>query len=272
MFRVLRTSFVWAAVLGSFPVGAQSPAFEVASVKPNVYRGPGKRFPRKDAVSQFEISGTRVRTMGNLPMLVAAAYGIERFQVSQSPDWKENWPDSEMYDVDARAPGDSAPSLAEVRRMMQTLLVERFQLKVSRGSLKMDVYNLLPAAGGAKLEPTSFADSPPVTRDEGSAGARVRTRFLNYTIAAFARTVMGQFDRPLVDRTGLTGGYDFSLEYTWQAPNMTPAAIEALGLPDPEPGLPIVASLREQLGLRVVPVKGTVDTVVIDRAERPSAN
>jgi uncharacterized protein (TIGR03435 family) len=251
---------------------APAPAFEVASVKLNEYAGPGVRLVRNGVISQFEISGTRVSTAGNLPMLVASAYGLERYQVSQSPDWNEKWGNSEVYDIEARAPGDAIPTLEQVRRMVQTLLANRFRLKVSRGTVNMEVYNLVLAPGGSKLEPTAFGEFPPKTRDEGSAGSRIRTRFLNYSIADFMRGIMRQFDRPLVDKTGLTGGYDFSLEYTFQPPGTTPAIAAALGVPDPEPGLPIVASIRDQLGLRVVPAKGPIEILVIDHAEKPSDN
>jgi uncharacterized protein (TIGR03435 family) len=80
------------------------------------------------------------------------------------------------------------------------------------------------------------------------------------------------FDRPLLDKTGLTGGFDFSLDYTAQPPGMTASAAAAMGLPDLEPGLPIVASIREQLGLRVVAARERAEILVIVHAERPSAN
>jgi uncharacterized protein (TIGR03435 family) len=250
-----------------------TPAFEVASVQLFVPQGRGMFFvARRDGpASQLQISGTRVTTRGNLMSLVAGAWGLERFQVSQSPDWTDKWATSEVYDIEARAPGDAIPTLAQVRQMMQTLLVERFHLKVSRPATVMPVYNLVVAPGGAKIKPSASTD-PPTTRDEGSAGAQIRTRFLNYSMADFVNRMMWQFDRPLLDKTGLTGGFDFSLDYTAQPPGMTAAAAAAMGLPDLEPGLPIIASIREQLGLRVVPARASVEILVIDHAERPAAN
>ena len=204
--------------------------------------------------------------------LVAGAYGLERFQVSQGAEWTDKWAASEVYDIEARAPGDAVPTLALAREMMQTLLAERFQLKFNRQTTVTPVYNLVVAPGGAKLEPTNFADSPPRTRDEGSAGSQIRTRFLNYSMADFARQMRWNLDRPLLDKTGLTGGFDFSLAYTAQPPGMTPAIAAAMGVPDPEPGQPVVAQIREQLGLRVVPAKEPVDSLVIVHAERPAGN
>jgi len=250
---------------------APAPAFEVASVKLDVYRGPGMRLVRGNVLAQFEISGTRVATSGSLLMLVASAYELQRFQVSQSPEWTDKWATTDIYNIEARAPGDGTPTVAQVRQMMQALLAERFQLKVSRQTQAMPVYELVVAPGGPKITPSEFT-GPPLTRDEGSAGTQIRTRFVNYSMADFVTRIMPQFDRPLLDKTGLNGGYDFSLEYTAQPPGITAAQAAGLGLPDPEPGLPIIASIRGQLGLRVVPAKEPVETLVIDHAERSSGN
>jgi uncharacterized protein (TIGR03435 family) len=204
--------------------------------------------------------------------LVGASYGLEPFQVSQSKEWADNWATSEVYEIDARAPGDAIPTLVQVREMTQTLLAERFQLKVSRRSQVMPVYNLVVAPGGPKLKPTAFADSAPRTKDEGSTGAHLRLRCLNFSVSDLVEAVRRQFDRPLLDKTGLTGGFDFSLDYIAQIPGMTADVAAAMDLPDQEPGLPIVTSLREQLGLRVVPAREQAEILVIDHAERPSAN
>jgi len=266
-------AILWTCAVAAAQTAAPAPAFEVASVKLNVYRGPGARIVRGIAPpSQFQISGTRVSTGGDLLRLVAGAYRVERFQVILGPDFADKWAGSEIYDVEARAPGDAIPLVADVRQMMQTLLADRFHLKISHETRVMPVYNLEVAPGGPKLQPTVFSDNAPMTRNESSTETQTRTRFLNFSISEFLRRVSGQFDRPLLDKTGLTGGFDFSLDYRWQAPGMTAAAAAALGVPDPEPGIPIVASIREQLGLRVVPAKEPVETLVIVHAERPAEN
>jgi uncharacterized protein (TIGR03435 family) len=262
------------AAVAAAQTGVPAPAFEVASVKRHTPQvSPGIRvIARRDPErSQFQVSGTRVSTSGNLMRLVAASYGLEPFQVSQSQEWADKWATSEVYEIDARAPGDAIPTLVQVREMMQTLLAERFQLRVSRRNQVMPVYNLVVAPGGAKIKPSVFTD-PPLTRDEGSAEAHISLRCLNLPMADLVELVRRQFDRPLLDKTGLTGGFDFSLDYIFAQPGMTADVAAAMSLPDLEPGLPIVASLREQLGLRVVPTRGQVEILVIDHAERPSAN
>jgi uncharacterized protein (TIGR03435 family) len=269
-------AILWITTIAAAQTDVPAPAFEVASVKrytPQV--GPGIRaVARSDpARSQFQVSGTRVSTRGNLMRLVAASYGLEPFQVSQSQEWADKWATSEVYEIDARAPGDAIPTLVQVRKNMQTLLAERFQLKVSRGNQVMPVYNLVVGPGGPKLQPSAFADNAPLTRDEGLTGVHLRLRCLNLSMADLVELVRRQFDRPLLDKTGLTGGFDFSLDYVAQPPPGTTADVTAaMGLTDLEPGLPIVASLREQIGLRVVPAREQVEILVINHAERPSAN
>jgi len=262
------------AAAASAQTGVPAPAFEVASVKrytPHVSPGMRAVARRDPPASQLQVSGTRVSISGNLMRLVGASYELETFRVSQSPEWAESWATSEVYEIEARAPGDAIPTLVQVRKMMQTLLAERFQLKISRRNQAMPVYNLAVGAGGAKIQPSVFTD-PARTRDEGSAGAHIRLRCLNLSMADLVELVRREFDRPLLDKTGLTGGFDFSLDYISQPPGMTADAAAAMGVSDVEPGLPIVVSLREQLGLRIVPAREQVEILVVDHAERPSAN
>jgi len=264
------------AAVAAAQTGVPAPAFEVASVKrftPQVRPGAFYVVKSDPPPSQFQISGTRVSTRGILMSLVAASYGLQWFQVSQSQEWADKWATSEVYEIEARAPGDAIPTVAQVREMMQTLLAERFQLRVSRRNQVMPVYNLVVAPSGAKLKPSASADNAPLVRAEGSAGVHVRQQCVNLSMADLVEMVRRQFDRPLLDRTGLTGGFDFSLDYVAQLPLGTRADVAAaMGVTDLEPGLPIAASLREQLGLRVVPAREQAEILVIDHAERPSAN
>jgi uncharacterized protein (TIGR03435 family) len=252
------------------------PAFEVASVKRYIPQlGPGIQAvaKRDPGPIHFQISGTRVSVRGNLLALVRLSYDLDASHVRLSPELADSWVVSEIYEIEARAPGDATPDLAQVREMTQTLLAERFQLKVSRSNKVMPVYNLIVAPGGPKLKPTTFADDAPQTKNEGSTRAHARLRYRNFSMADLVEAVRRQFDRPLLDKTGLTGGFDFTLDYEWQPPPGTPADVAAaMGATDLEPGLPIAASLREQLGLRVVPAREQIEILVIEHAERPSAN
>ena len=166
----------------------------------------------------FQISGTRVSTRGTLLALVRLSWDLDASHVRLSPALADNWAVSEIYEIEARAPGDATPDLTQVREMTQTLLAERFQLKVSRSNQVMPVYNLTVAPGGPKLKPASFPDDPPQTRNEGSTRAHARLRYRNFSMADLVEAVRRQFDRPLLDKTGLTGGFDFSLDYEEQPP------------------------------------------------------
>ena len=269
------TVLLMAAVAGA-QTGVPAAAFEVASVKlspPQLRPGIQGVVRRDPPPTHFQISGTRVSCDGNLLALVRLSYDLEASHVRLSPELADKWAASEVYEIDARAPGDTTPKLAQVREMMQTLLAERFQLKVSRSNQVMPVYNLTVAPGGPRLEPTAFADDAPQSKNEGSTRVHVRVRRLNFSMSDLMDLVRRQFDRPLLDKTGLTGGFDFTLDYEAQPPREMPADVAAaMGVTDLGAGLPIVASLREQLGLTIVPAREPVEILVIEHAERPSAN
>jgi uncharacterized protein (TIGR03435 family) len=123
----------------------------------------------------------------------------------------------------------------------------------------------------AKLKP----GAPDVESKTASTG-RFRTDYTNVSISELVLGIGPQFDRPLFDKTGLQGGYDFALEYLPSLPssvNLPPeeaAAFTKLYPADEAPPLPV--ALRQQLGLKVVPAKEQVEILVIDHVERPSAN
>jgi uncharacterized protein (TIGR03435 family) len=253
---------------------APPPAFEAASVKQYTLQlRPGIRaVTRRDpGPSHFQISGTRVSAIGNLLALVRLSYDLDASHVRLSAELADKWIASEVYEIDARAPGEAIPNLAQVRQMMQTLLAERFQLSVSRSNEVMPVYSLIVASGGPKLKPTAIADSAPQTKDEGSIGAHLRLRYLNFSLSDLVEAMRRQFDHPLLDKTGLTGRFDFTLDYEAQIPSGTPAEAAGMGSVDLD-AAPLAVSLREQLGLTVVPAREQVEILVIDHAEKPSAN
>lgn len=257
---------------------AASPAaFEVASVKP--YISPPPATPGVLAVvrrdpppAHFVISGTRVSATGNLLALVRLSYALDASHVRLGRELAE-WATGELYTIEARAPGDTIPKVTQVQEMMQTLLAERFQLKVSRSTQVMPVYDLVVAPGGPKLTPTAFADSSPVDRDEGSTRTHLRRRLLNFSIPDLVDWLRRSFDRPLLDKTGLTGGFDFSLDYEVPpTPGASAEALAAMGATDIDSGVPIVTAFREQLGLRVVRAREPVEILVMEHAEKPAAN
>jgi uncharacterized protein (TIGR03435 family) len=247
-------------------------AFEVASVKPHVFARGQFAFGTASGESAIRISGNRVSTQGLLAGLVLTAYRLRTFQVSGVPDWRDATGRIEVYDIEAKAPGDGAPSIDQVRRMLQNLLAERFQLKFHRETKELPVYDLVLGNNPPKLKPSA----PDVESKSTLSANRLRMDYTNVSISELVIRIGPQFDRPLFDKTGLQGGYDFALEYVPSIPstvNMSPeqaAAIAKLYPPDEAPPLPV--ALQQQLGLKVAPGKEQVEILVIDHVERPSAN
>jgi uncharacterized protein (TIGR03435 family) len=252
---------------------AKSPplAFEVASVKPHVFARGQFAFGTAGGESPIRISGTRVTLQGLLAGLVMTAYKLRTFQVSGAPEWQNETGRHQIYDIEAKAPGDSVPAMDDVRKMLQTLLTERFQLQFHRETKELPAYDLVVGNKGAKLKP-----SAPDVESRMESPTRLRTDYTNVPISELVLRIGPNFDRPLFDKTGLQGGYDFSLTYLPSLPNaaqMSPeaaAAFASLYPDDAAPPLPV--ALQQQLGLKVVPVKEQVEILIIDHVERPSAN
>jgi uncharacterized protein (TIGR03435 family) len=187
------------------------------------------------------------------------------------------WIDSDRYSIDAKAEG--APSLETMRGpMMQALLEERFQLEIRRKTREVPVYALVVSRGGPKLPPTKEGSCTPLDlartapRAPGDKpwcavsstvrkGPNVVWDARGLTLAAFAESL--GLDRPVIDKTGIAGVFDFHLEF---APD------ESAGSVDPARAPSIFTALPEQLGLRLTPAKGPSEFLVVDRLEKPSEN
>ena len=258
--------------IGGDPAKISALAFEVASVKPHVFTRGQFAFGTADRESSVRISGNRVTTQGLLAGLVMTAYKLRTFQVSGAPVWRDETGRIQLYDIEARAPGDRVPSMDEVRQMLQTMLAERFQLKFHRETKELPVYDLVVGNNPPKLKPSA----PDVESKAALSANRLRMDYTNVSMSELVLRIGPQFDRPLFDKTGLQGGYDFALEYVPSLPggvNMSPeeaAAFAKLYPADEAPTLPV--ALQQQLGLKVAPAKEQVEILVIDHVERPSAN
>jgi len=226
-------------------------AFEVASVRP--HQGPLYK------VLDFSSSGSHVRLSGyNLRGLIMEAYGLRNFQVSMPGIHEQQ---DTNYDIVANAPEGTAPTRDEFRRMLQTLLAERFQLKVHIEKKPTPVYALVVAKGGPKL-------SPPSEPSHGLHGVKGRNLFLasdSITMSDLANEIWSGFmpDRPVIDRTGLAGSYKLRIEATPEY------RIDH----NPQPSdLSIFTAVREQLGLRLEPTIAPLDILVVDSVQKPSEN
>jgi uncharacterized protein (TIGR03435 family) len=159
----------------------------------------------------------------------------------------------------------------DVRKMLQSLLAERFQLQFHRETKDLPAYDLVVGNSPPKLKP-----SAPEVQTKMVSTTRLRMNYTNVPISELVLRIGPQFDRPLFDRTGLEGGYDFALEYMPSLPSTAQMAPEATAAfakiypADEAPPLPV--ALQQQLGLKVAPAKERVEILIIDHVERPSAN
>ena len=216
----------------------------------------------------------------NLSNLVTYAYGIERYQYS-GPSWM----DEARFDVQAKVP--SGATKEDLKLMVQDLLKERFGLQFHREKKEMPVFELTVAKGGPKLkesveEAPKDSAAPPAPSGPLKLAAdgypdlgknftmawmngRARWQDPKGTMAGFASMLAGQLSRPVFDATGLKGTYQMSL--FWAAESRGPNADEA------EPGPTIYVAIQEQLGLKLEQKQGTVEMLIVDKAEKvPTEN
>jgi uncharacterized protein (TIGR03435 family) len=249
---------------------AQSPAapakfeaFEVATVKPTG-PDPKGRYIRMQSVHQFEAKNHALKT------LIAAAYNLSPQAISGGPAWVE----SDHYDILAKTPNEARPNLDEQMSMLRKLLAERFKLTFHREQKELSIYALTVAKKGSKLqESTASAEPhpegpPPLVFVISPQAVRLPAR--SASIAELASVLQrAALDRPVVDRTGLSARYDFDLEW---APDETQFGGVLGKGPDDSVKPDLFAALQQQLGLKLEAIRGPVDALVIDHAERPSEN
>jgi uncharacterized protein (TIGR03435 family) len=198
------------------------------------------------------------------------------------------WINTERFDIIAKPP-ESEPGPADLRlsdeerkvfqRQMRSrirrLLAERFQLTVHKESKEMPAYTLVVARNGHKMK----ASEDQAAGQQHMRMGRGQLNAVGFPIEEFAKSLSNMTGRPIVDRTGLKGRFDFTLEWTPDpgAPMGPGGAIgPPPGAPQPPPADPsgpsLFTAIQEQLGLRLESTKSTVEVLVIDKIEKPSAN
>jgi bla regulator protein blaR1 len=244
------------------PQSTPRPAFEVASIKPGdpnsqMFRVgimPGGRFAANNA---------------SLKLLIQTAYDVRSHQISGGP----NWLDSAKYDVEAK-PDNATPIPAgpaggpQMRLLLQSLLEERFKLRLHRESREEPVYELVVAGGGPRMKQAADSLKQP---QRGLRMGRGQLTGTAAPISILINQISQQLGRSVIDKTGLTGQYDFELKWTPEF-NQSQASPADPG-PQPDLGGPsIFTAIQEQLGLKLESTKGPVEVIVIDSAEKPSEN
>jgi len=250
------------------------PVFEVATIKPTNPDARGSGL-------QFTLDGFTARNV-SLLKVIQAAYGVhEEERIYGGPAWLN----SKKIDIEAKMDvaemtGYKDLSLDQRKAMLRALLVERFKLTLHHEAKEFSVYALLIAKNGPKLQQSS---SKSIRHSEIKGYDAVMTRrgrghfeVQRFAMADLAFLLHDSVGRVVVDKTGLTERYDFSLYWTPEdltasATNPAPSNQQVASLPDSSwPS--IFIALQEQLGLRLESTKCPVDTIVIDHAELPSEN
>lgn len=245
-------SMAFVAVYTAFGQPPTPPAFEVASIK--LYRLPVGVFIAPPETNSFRISGSRIDFWPlTLTGLIVAAYNVREDQVSGGPAWALEQ-GGDRYLISAKALVE-APSSAQVRLMLQALLGERFNLKLRRESKDLPVYEVTVGKNGPKMKEIS-ADGPPTVPP-----------VFKGTMEHILIMLRGPLDRPLIDKTGLAGTY----EYTFDMRKLEDARAAALTNPDALTDARIEA-IQEQIGLKVEPRKAATEVLVIEHAEKPTEN
>jgi len=281
-----------------------SPSFEVVSIKPNKSVGAFSMMGAVQPGGRFTMTNVSVRD------IIGLAYRLRDFQIVGGPSWAT----SDRFDVLAKATEELRPppapwsadaSSSIVFAMLQSLLAERFRLAVHKEVKETGVYVLVVNRGDGKLGPQlkpSTVDCearraaararsvpagppppPPPPPQPGepvapctSGGGRGGYLFGgSVPLLALTQALSRIVDRPVVDKTGLSGNFDFTLVF---------ATDQASSMPGPPPGVPVPpaaaianapmlpTALQEQLGLKLQSERAPIDYLVIDRVERPTEN
>jgi uncharacterized protein (TIGR03435 family) len=282
MIRVFFAFALGVAILeGAAPCPAQTrsdgPSFEVASLKlsvksnETVYRnegGPGTKSP-----------GQWLCTVVPLSVLVTQAWDLHVHQLS-GPAAME----TASYDIVAKVP--SGASRADVRLMIQRLLIERLHLEVSHQRKEQNVQELAIAKGGVKLQPAAEAAAGGATEESalswdknGNPGAfhvglpaGVVYGGRMQSMEDLIRTLESPVGQMIIDRTGLAGKYDYTLKFSPIMPRLFPLSSGATAPAAPDTlGPSLQAALVEQLGLSLQPAKAMVDILTVERFDKAPA-
>ena len=302
--RTLIAGAILIATIASHRSQAQS--FDVASVKTNT-TGPGPTMIQMDPRT-----GRATVTNATFRMLLRTAYRVQDYQIIGGPDWMN----AVRFDIQAKPDADFKPDPAPatpcigpgcppnaVQLMMQGLLADRFQFKMHRETRELPVYDLTVGKNGPKLKevpepprpapgalpppppppppppgPSAGGALPPLPTPPPGAAITGSGGFAASAVplATLVQVLSQLTGRPVIDKTGIKGFFDFKLQFSPEglAGGPPPPAGGGPGLTtgasDPAPSL--FTALQEQLGLKLESTKGSVPVIVIDSVQRPTEN
>jgi bla regulator protein blaR1 len=259
---------------------AAVPQYDVAAIKPS--KSGDMRMMLMFKPDGVDMTGVPVQLM------LRVTFNIEDDRILGAPEWVK----TERFDINAKVAPEDAPKLDKLSRgqrdsMLLPLLADRFGLKYHHETRDLPYFALVVAKGGPKLKEST----PEPGGAEGSPKRRMtlingmgNIEGQGSTMENLAHVLTPQVGRMIMDKTGLTGAYDYTLHWTPDnvpmpggpggGPGGAPTGAPAAGGPPPPdasaPGL--LTALQEQLGLKLESEKGPVDVIVIDHIDKPSEN
>ena len=246
------------SVASAEPTTATRLTFEVASIKLSP-SGPGAVYGIKP------LPGGSGYTAENVPfkLMMSLMYKVPMRQILGGPDWIN----TDRFDIEARA--DHPSSVDDLHVMFQNLLVDRFNLRFHKEVKEGPVYVLTVEKSGLKMKPDGSGQALGIPIVPAAGGGFTGTRVPMVYLTWWLAQQLQNDGRPVVDQTGLSQSYDFTLTF---APQLPPN-ISRDSLPPEMQNLPsIFDAVKDQLGLKLEAAKGPVEYFVIDHIERPSAN
>lgn len=248
-------------------VSASRPTFDILSIKPSS--------PKSRLSVQFLPGGRLVITNATLRFLMKIAYDVNDDQIDSEPGWV----DSKRFDIEGKmdvpAGGDPRDmphdqrmqSQLQERLRLQSLLADRFQLRFRTELKDMELYALVAGKHGVKLQTASSGSEP-----GGVTGGRGHFTGTNASIDQLVGA-LGEFGgHPVINKTGLQGKYDFTLEWTPDAGQNTGLPDAAGGSSAVDTGTALTTAVQEQLGLKLEPQKSAANVLRVERAAMPSEN
>ena len=227
------------------------PDWEVVTVRPSDPNGTLYGFQRNGrAVELYR------RTV---EQLLVFGYGLHDRQLVDVPEWARH----EEWDVKGVPNVPGMLSMKQYKGLVRKVLAERFALRAHMEQREMAVFALTAAKDGPKLQGSASDPNEPADESEDSNGGQVSMHATNMSMAELVQWMNFAADKPVIDRTGLTGRYDFSLKWT-EDEMRTPTDGNV------PPGLS--TAVQEQLGLKLEAVKAMAEVLAVDRVERPGAN
>ena len=235
--------------------------FEVATIKPSNPATPGQSIlVGRGGANLFTTTNTTLND------LIIFAYGIHAQQIVGAPAWLA----TEKFDISAKPEDAGVPDPTQLRTMVQKLLVDRFSLKFHKEKKELSAYTLNVGKNGPKMAKNESGGTLPGFGGRGPGAVGVR----NSTMTEFAAFLQARIlDRPVVDQTGLTGKFDFTLEWRPDTAQLAAQGPNAPQLPpEVQSRSDIFTAFQEQIGLKLESMKTPVEVFVIDQVQKPSEN